>query len=323
MRALSASWLALAGAALVLEPASPALRPGHVLLEQQESAYQSLRVVEWQDQGVPTRWLQVNEGFDSFQSAWRPDTGLLGEGYYYDLFALPAWWARAEGPFSVLAIGLGAGTIQRVLAGAFPANAKLRFCGVEIDPVVVELGRRWFELDPDLGSVYAGWDGRAALRALRGPFDLIALDAYANQVEIPPHLASREFFLEARSALNPGGWLLANVGGFGFDDPVVRCVASTVADAFGAAVLVVRVPAARNYMLVAREGLAPVAPDHPDWNLPSSVAAELLAALRLPGAWRWFDAGEGPVATDDLNPLDSLQRSSLLEARQRLRGRIE
>ena len=35
------------------------------------------------------RFLQVNEGFDSFQSVWQSEPGLLPEGFYYDAFALP------------------------------------------------------------------------------------------------------------------------------------------------------------------------------------------------------------------------------------------
>src|SRR5262249_6238111 len=72
---------------------APSSSPGWRLLEARESAYQSLRVVEGEDGGRPMRRLQVNEGFDSFQSVWQPAPGFLPEGYYYNLFALPPQWA--------------------------------------------------------------------------------------------------------------------------------------------------------------------------------------------------------------------------------------
>ncbi|MEZ6020379.1 MAG: hypothetical protein R3F17_09845 [Planctomycetota bacterium] len=40
---------------------------------------------------------------------------------------------------------------------------------------------------------------RGVLAALPRDFDQILVDAYANNVEIPPHLCTREFFAEVRS----------------------------------------------------------------------------------------------------------------------------
>jgi hypothetical protein len=51
-----------------------------------------LRVVEDRTQSEPLRYLQVNEGFDSFQSVWQPSIGTLPEGFYYNDFLLPLSW---------------------------------------------------------------------------------------------------------------------------------------------------------------------------------------------------------------------------------------
>lgn len=292
---------------------------GVEVLAQVESPYQSIRVVEDRRWGEPQRLLQVNEGLDSFQSVWVDRIGLLGTGYYYDLFALPAWWARASERWRVAVIGLGAGTAFRVLEGASPPGVSLELSGLEIDERVIELGRRWFALEERGGAVLAGVDGRAGLRALNGPFDLIVLDAYQHQVEIPAHLATIEAFGELRAQLSPEGWIAVNVGGFGFDDPVVEALARTLAAACDGDCVGFRVPRSRNIVLFARAGArVPTPPDGEFW-FDGPVSDALLAALSPQPCWRRFEAArEDDVLTDDKSALELFQQLSLEEARERL-----
>jgi len=293
---------------------------GFTLLDARESLYQSIRVVEDRRWREPLRLLQVNEGLDSFQSVWQRRPGLLGPGYYYDLFALPAWWARRAGAWKVLVLGLGAGTTFRVLDGASPPGCELELWGVEIDAAVVELGVRWFELDRARANVHVlpGRDGRAALRGLPVDFDLIVLDAYAHQVEIPFHLATREAFSEIRAHLAPHGWLAVNVGGFGFDDPVVAAVGATLADVFPAPIAY-RVPRSRNFVLFARVDASVPRPFDDAFGFEGSVADALLPALSLPGAWHAFGtSGAAQVLRDDRSPIDQLQMRSLEQGRGRV-----
>ncbi len=320
--------LALLGAAAAVPAARlswPPLAEGMTLLERAESRYQSLRVVEDATLGQPLRLLQVNEGLDSFQSVWRAQPGLLGQGFYYDYFALPAWWSRAAGSWRTLVLGLGAGTTWRVLEGALPSGIELQAIGVEIDERVVELGRRWFELSDRLDRVVlAGQDARLALRGLGPDFDLIVLDVYANQIEIPAHLSSLEFFGEVRAHLTPGGWLAVNAGGFGADDPVVSALGATLARAFGEG-LGVRVPRARNWVLYARRDAPLPSPDArgagigPDWELAGVVPRQLLSPLALPGSVaRFADVPGARVLTDDRNPMEELQLASLRRGQEKL-----
>jgi hypothetical protein len=147
------------------------------------------------------------------------------------------------------------------------------------------------------------------------------LDAFANQVEIPAHLATREFLGEVRARLTPGGWLATNVGGFGFEDPIVASVARTCAVAFGGPVLVLRVPSARNYVVFARRD-APLPLDgegRPE--IPEGALARWLAPSRLPGGWRVVTEDDpGELLTDDRAPTERLQARSIAEARARLEG---
>jgi spermidine synthase len=296
-------------------PAAPA---GWVVLDAVESPYQSVRISA--DRSGPTemRHLQVNEAFDSFQSVWQPEPGLLPEGFYYNLFALPLYWSDPGSEARVLVLGLGAGTAWRVLAGAAPAGLELKLEGVELDEAVVELAREHMDLPPDSPRhrTIAGSDARVALRIAREPVDLVILDCYANQIEIPAHLATLEFLAEVRAALAPGGWLAMNVGGFGFDDPLVRALAATAAAAFDAPALVVRVPASRNYVVFARrDAPLPLADDR--LRLPRALAGSLFDGLRLPGGAHLVTRAEGLVLSDDEAPLERLQMESFRAARRR------
>jgi spermidine synthase len=321
-----------AAAALIGGLASAARAPvadvpeGSRLLAAGESPYQSVRVVE-QGTGVERlRFLQVNESFDSFQSVWQPELGLLPEGYYYNDFALPFFWDEERSDWRVLVLGLGGGTALRVLAGVLPEGDHLDAVGIEIDPLVVAFARRYLDLDPSAfgartrARVVAGIDARTALRALDAPFDLVLLDCYANQVELPAHLVTSEFFAELEGLLAEGGWIVANLGGFGFEDPIVAAVAHTCAIAFDLPVLVLAVPRARNFILVARRGELPLDAE----GLPRSAGGSLAARAakaRLVQGFRVFDpADDGLTLTDDRSPSERLQARSLREARGRLLG---
>ncbi len=321
--AASLALAAIAGAVLGRGGSTPGPGEGWTVLDRAESRYQSLRVVEGEDAGRTMRRLQVNEGFDSFQSVWQEQAGWLPDGYYYNLFALPPWWSAGKEsgsePWRLCVLGLGAGTAWRVLEGALPPDRRLEAVGAEIDPGVVAMGAKWFDLpiSRDDRRVLAGWDARVALDASRARFDEIVLDAYANQMEIPEHLCSKEFFEDVRRKLVPGGWLCVNVGGFGLRDPVVEAVACTAAAAFDARLLALRVPFSRNCVLFVRAGAEPPEPAGAGWSVGGAALSSRLHALAVPGASRWFSPGSGAVLTDDRNPIAALQRESIEHGKER------
>ncbi len=298
-----------------LEP--PTIQAGETLLERRETRYQSARVVESGVLDSRFRRLEVNESLGSFQSVWQPTIGLLPEGHYYNAFALPAWWSPRTGPWRVLVLGLGAGTAWRVIEGALPIDMELETTGVEIDPGVVELGRRWLDLPgPERADrvVVAGIDGRAALHLVPRRFDLVVLDAYQNQMEIPPQLASVEFFQQAARSLATDGTMAVNVGAFGLEDPVLQALAATMARGFGQRVLAVRVPFSRNIALFARLDSEPPDPRGADFVPVSGPLVRLASAMALDGGSRWFYVPDRAPLTDDRNPIESLQRASVERA---------
>jgi spermidine synthase len=275
-----------ASAALLIGIALPALAAprgsellrqlpdGWVLVGQErESTYQSARVVEQRIDGRSLRFLQVNDGLDSFQSL--REEGELFTDTYYDALAVAALATpSSEKRSRVLILGLGGGTLVpllRELHGALRSEVEL--VGVEIDPVVVELAEAHLGLDPQAVEIWRDLDARVALRYARGPWDVVIVDAYAGQVHIPAHLCSREFFREIGERLAPGGVVALNVGSIGADDPVAEAVANTLAANFEQ-VLRWPVPRNRNEIAVAvRKGAIDVAA----WAKRLDVAASALS----------------------------------------------
>lgn len=230
--------------AWVLLPEGPAALPGQ--LAQVETSYQLARVVEHED---GTRALLLNEGLDSFHSLWTADGGLTG--MYYDAFLGPALAAPRdeEGRGRVLVVGLAAGTMARQLLTLDP---RLDLRGVELDEELVALGRRWFEL-PEAVEVDAGLDARVVVRRDPRRYGAILIDAYSQQIYLPPHLTTVEFFRRVAERLEPGGVAALNVGGLSLDDPVVAAVCATFCQAFPEAE-VARVPGTRNLLVMGWSG---------------------------------------------------------------------
>jgi SAM-dependent methyltransferase len=125
---------------------------------------------------------------------------------YIDLFHLAA--ARAERRDRALFIGCGGGVAIRQFARTYPG---IRIDLVERSPQVIDLARRHFMLDaiPHL-AVHAD-DGARFLRAAIARWDVIAIDAYDQ--ELPPAFASEELFADLRRALVPGGAFAFNAIG--------------------------------------------------------------------------------------------------------------
>lgn len=300
---------------LIPDPAAAANLPsGAEVKAVANSSYQHLRVIEFED---GERWLQMNEGLDSFQSKWRPHQ--IWPGGYYDLFALAPIYARFQAPtddvtpLKTWILGFGAGSaMEPLIFGATPL--RLEAVGVELDPAVVELGRTWMPLDPETAKqvqVVAGADARSLLRVAKNDLDIILLDAYARQFEIPLHLATKEFFAEVYGHLRPGGVLVLNLGTTASIDAEVGFVdriRKGLELSFGDNIRLHRVPRSRNWVVFARKEFS-----FPDIEeliglLPSEIPIEVGAAC-LPGQTREGGvAKEGVVPfTDDLNPLQIQQ----------------
>lgn len=124
-------------------------------------------------------------------------------------------------PRRILVLGLGGGAIPSFLHKRYP---RARIDCVEIDPVVVDVARRYFDFREDSHLRAHVADGRRFVEESRRVYDVIFLDAYGDDF-IPIHLATREFLTAVRSIVHPRGVVLGNVWGRGSNalyDSMVR-----------------------------------------------------------------------------------------------------
>ena len=131
----------------------------------------------------------------------------------------------------MLFIGLGGGSAVKRMWRDFPA---LQLDAVEIDPEVVRVAERWFELPQDSPRLeVTAEDGRRFLQTTDERWDMIVVDAYFAD-SIPFHLATAQFFELVRSRLSPGGVVVSNVIGAieGDDSKLLRSMTKTYRSVF-------------------------------------------------------------------------------------------
>jgi spermidine synthase len=112
-------------------------------------------------------------------------------------------------PERILMIGLGGGTLAEALAKLHP-DAKIDL--VELDPAVIRAAETHFGLDRRRYASIVAEDGRVYVRraAREGKrYDLVLLDAF-DENYVPEHMLTREYFVEVRALLAPGGVMAVN-----------------------------------------------------------------------------------------------------------------
>jgi spermidine synthase len=277
-----------------------ALKPQPGLIFERESLYNYVQVVEDQ-YGI--RKLVLNEG-RAIHSLYDPNSVLNGPGWYAD-YALAAPYFTA-GPAAgqvrrVANIGLAAGTTARLFTAVY---GPVPIDGVEIDPLIVSVGRRYFDMNEPNLNVYVE-DGRTFMRATRQIYDVVVVDAY-EQPYMPFHLATKEFMREIRSHLSPTGSVWFTTGHTRTDYRLVQAFVNTLSQVFPT-VYTIDVPGSLNTEVVAtmrptsldtlRQNLERVPSD----SLMTIVAAEILPQIRLAHA-----QPGGIVFTDDRAPIEQL-----------------
>src|SRR5918996_45863 len=206
---------ALLAALVALPPGAVKAKEG--LLHEETSYHQYIQVVE-EDDG--RRLLYLNEGV-AVHSVWRRDSVLTG-GVWDAFLALPPLLGRPLERVAIL--GNAAGTTARALGVYYP---EAEIDGVELDPAVSRVGRRYFGLGDNPRLTVHDADARPFLRRTDERYDLIVVDAY-HQPYVPFYLATREFFRLARERLRPDGMVALNVAAVPDDERLVRAIGRTV-----------------------------------------------------------------------------------------------
>jgi spermidine synthase len=261
-----------------------------------ESAYNYIQVVK---SGTETQLL-LDEG-SAVHSIYDP-TSLYTHGYWDDVLLAP-YFGSGRVPGRVALVGLAGGTVARqftAIDGPIPID------GVELDPKIVDVGRRYFQMtEPNLHVTVA--DGRYWMATEAGRYDVILVDAY-RQPYIPFYLTTREFFANVRAHLRAGGVVIINVGHPPGSDALERVVSATLRAAFP---VVVRDPSERTNTLVVAS-TAPVSAATLTAN--ASGLADPLRPLAFAAAARLAPAlSGGAVYTDDRAPVEWLIDQAIVD----------
>jgi spermidine synthase len=270
------------------------VKPSEGLVFEKESFYNYIQVAD----EAGRRVLTLNEG-QAVHSAYRP--GQVLSGGVWDYFVLAPYFTTLPNPeqiLSVCMVGLAAGTAAKEYTAVY---GPVYIRGVELDPQVVEVGRRFFDMNEQNLTVTVQ-DARYFLAGTDESYDVIVADAY-RQPYIPFHLTTREFFSLAREHLNTGGVVLVNAGRTASDFRLVDTLACTMSQVFPT-VLILDVPGVSNSLVIGTDQETTV--DRVQARL-DTISNEWLAYVAAQAAGRIsaFD-GNGLVLTDDRAPVEHL-----------------
>jgi spermidine synthase len=174
------------------------------VIYEHESVYHHIRVLENGEKPYRYRVLMLDSTQEGGMNA---DTGELTLPYqeYWKLALL----RESEKVNSALFIGAGAFGMPENVSRDFPeASVDV----VEIDPQVIEVGKKFFKLDEHPKVKAHAADARRFLN-LAGDkqWDLVFGDAYNGRHAIPSHLATQEFFQQIADHLTPDGVYIMNI----------------------------------------------------------------------------------------------------------------
>jgi len=295
--------IALVLIALVL-PLGPLKEiPG--LIYEQESLYNYIQVTQLPD---GTRELILNEG-QAIHSIYYPDPNTVLTGWYWDYFLAAPYFNPGFTPqklHRVGIIGLAAGTIAHQFTRVY---GPVPIDGVEIDPAIVDVGRKYFAMNEPNLHVHVE-DGRTFLETTRAQYDVVAIDAF-QQPYIPFQLTTREFFSTIRSHLSTTGVVALNTAHTTHDYRLVQAFINTMSQVFPS-VYVFNVPGTFNTEIMAtvqptsittfRANLAQLSPT----SIMGQVAGEV-----SPVVTQGHSDG-GIVFTDDRAPIEQITDQLLL-----------
>ena len=166
-------------------------------------------------------------------------TGLL-TGAYYDFYLIGPHINKAR---NVLFLGVAGGTALRQLVSLYP---NLEVTGVELDPAVIDVAKKYFGLATAPRIKLVADDARWYLATKAKKYDIIAIDLFVTG-HIPFFTTTVEFFQLARARLTDNGIIIMNVLSASGSGELLGPLVRTVRKVFPSTFLVSH----GNYMLVA------------------------------------------------------------------------
>lgn len=196
------------------------------VIDERDSLYNFIQVVRGPDGSMN---LLLNEGH-AIHSMYQPGRVLNGPTWYTDYALAAPLCAASSAPNPrprLAVVGLAAGTVAKQYTQVY---GPVPIDGVEIDPTIVDVGRRYFAMnEPNLRVTIA--DGRTFMRFSHGVYDVVMVDAYKPPY-IPFQLTTTEFFQEARAHMGADGVIVLNTSHVGNDYRLVHAFVNTLRQVF-------------------------------------------------------------------------------------------
>ncbi len=234
-------WMPVVLALAAIISANQAIKSNTGQVYETESAYNYIQVQQINGYTL----LRLNEG-QGVHSMYNPDT--LNYGGPWEQFLVGPYFNAGERPADVkrmAIVGLAAGTAARQATAVYNG---IPIDGYEIDPKIVEVGRKYFGMTMPNLNVHIE-DGRLGLEQSPYLYDIIAVDAYRPPY-IPPHMTTQEFFRICASHLTDKGVLTINAASVPGDRRLIDGLATTMATVFPS-VHIMDIPGTLNTMIFA------------------------------------------------------------------------
>ncbi len=274
------------------------------VIHQQDSFYHRIRVTEQGAGDNATRYLELDSTTEGGMRVSDGDVVLE----YQQFWRLPMMKSGFKLD-NALFIGAGAFGMPEQVSKQYPqATVDV----AEIDPNVIETGRKYFKLGEFPHVQAHASDARRFLDQSSKKWDFIFGDAYNGVRQIPVHLASKEFFQLVHDRLTPHGIFLMNVIS-AVEGPRAELLAGmlkTLQEVFPQVEVFAvngRLDMPQNVMLLAgNDNWRPLFTDNSyvssSWE--NRIASTFVAPSRRPT--------DGVVFTDDLNPVDAIIARALM-----------
>src|ERR1039457_336198 len=268
------------------------------------SAYHQIQVY---DENA-TRTLSFNGSWETKMSLTNP---LAGHFEYTEHFQMP--WLWNHDIKRVLMEGLGGGSTQRAYQHYY---TNVMVDTVEIDPVVVEVAKKYFTVQETPSLKIHTNDGRVFLRQTTNVYDVILMDAYSTTrygSSLPRQLVTKEFFTLASRHLSTNGILAYNVIGQiqGYRATLIGAMYRTLNEVFPRVYMFPAVES-QNVVFVATKSSEPFTHAHAEQETQKLISSGTVTLPTFLFRVRSFmderppTAGTSPLLTDDYAPIDSL-----------------
>jgi spermidine synthase len=170
---------------------------GEKILFRKDTQYHRITVTEDQTQ----RHLRFDRSHQSAMYLSDPYSGsILYPNYLHLALALKPNAKR------VLVLGLGGGTVTKRYWHDYP---DINVDTVEIDPAVIDVAKRYFDLPTDSRIRIFNEDARRYVQKSTETYDIVIVDCYYAD-SLPFHLTTDEFFREVKAHLSPDGVIAYN-----------------------------------------------------------------------------------------------------------------